>query len=510
MVVLYSVFFLFSNTLLIQGSLCLTLGVGQCYVLASDSSSSTFAVTLFLISVSVLIWSFYYIDSEPEFRTFVSLLLCFLVSIFILVFSADLLRLFVAWDLLGFTSFFLVVYYRTRVSLAGGLLTGLSNRVGDVLLLIIFGYSPFRSCGVLSSPILILLWVSFTKSAQVPFSRWLPSAMTAPTPVSALVHSSTLVTAGVFLLYRLIPCSSVILSAVGIFTMLIAGTSACLECDIKKIIALSTLSHLGLIITTLGLFSRSYTFSHLVIHAAFKALLFLAVGTAIHGCYGSQESRSMESLARRSALVMLVLIIALSSNVGLVFSSGYVSKEALLLKIFNNGLGFIFVVLFYFGIGLTLFYSLRLLTCLASSHFRTLQSCGSGSVPLVVKVPLLLLALLTIIQGCRSVLVPPSSTGLVCLVDQILVFGVFVIICCLYLLKSPAPFIYSLPSSQLLIRTSGLSRCFVTLDLVQGTEVAILQGFGLGCARTLVSQASMSAPVLGKVLVLITFVFFIV
>merc|ERR1719431_577158 len=121
------------------------LGVGSVLVLAVDPFSFIFVLTLSSISISVLTWSYYYIDSELVFRRFTSLLLMFLCSMFGLVFSADLLRLFVAWDLLGFTSFFLVIFYRSRASLAGGILTGLTNRLGDIFLLSLFGLSFYSS-----------------------------------------------------------------------------------------------------------------------------------------------------------------------------------------------------------------------------------------------------------------------------------------------------------------------------------------------------------------------------
>jgi len=168
----------------------------------------------------------------------------------------------------------------------------------------------------------VLFFISFTKSAQVPFSSWLPAAILAPTPVSALVHSSTLVTAGVYLLYRYCPSPSNFLLWVGLFTTVMAGLSATFECDTKKIIALSTLSQLGLIVTTLGLGERSLCFAHLNTHAAFKALLFLAVGTAIHSVYGSQEVRYTGIVTGRSPFILIILVASTSSMCGLVFLSG--------------------------------------------------------------------------------------------------------------------------------------------------------------------------------------------
>jgi len=199
------------------------LGAGFCLVFSLDLLAFVFFATLTLVSVSVLLWSYYYLESDTEYRRFLGLLLIFLGSIFLLVFSARLLTLFVAWDLLGFVSFFLVIFFRSRASIGGGLLTGITNRLGDVLLLIFFGVRGFNHgvAGLLA--LALVSTVSFTKSAQVPFSSWLTAAILAPTPVSALVHSSTLVTAGVYLLLRFVPLGLGPLLHVGVFTMLVSG-----------------------------------------------------------------------------------------------------------------------------------------------------------------------------------------------------------------------------------------------------------------------------------------------
>lgn len=145
MLILYSSILIFILLVIQYGIFRTILGVGSCLVFASDPSSHIFILTLTIVSISVLTWSYYYIDSELVYRRFASLLLLFLCSMFGLVFSADLLRLFVAWDLLGFTSFYLVIFYRSRASLAGGILTGLTNRVGDVFLLALFGLIFYSS-----------------------------------------------------------------------------------------------------------------------------------------------------------------------------------------------------------------------------------------------------------------------------------------------------------------------------------------------------------------------------
>jgi len=256
------------------------------------------------------------------YRQFLGLVLCFLISIFGLVLASDLISLLVSWDLLGFTSFFLVIYYRTRTSITGGILTCLSNRFGDVLFLWYFGvYAQF--CTYPPCPLsYLLILVAMTKSAQVPFSSWLPAAIAAPTPVSALVHSSTLVTAGIYLLFRFSSLPTTILLSIGVFTTLMAGGAACSETDFKKIVALSTLSQLGLIVSTLGLNLRYISFIHLNLHASFKALLFLAVGIVIHTVYGSQGFRKLGTMVARSSLVGLSFIVSCSSMCGLTFLSG--------------------------------------------------------------------------------------------------------------------------------------------------------------------------------------------
>jgi len=261
-------------------------------------------------------------DTEAQFRRFLFINFLFLVSMFLLVFSQSLISLFVAWDLLGFSSLFLVFFYRSSFSLSGGILTGLINRLGDVLLLLLFGLLPCSSRLPLSWGTFILVLVSITKSAQLPFSAWLPAAMLAPTPVSALVHSSTLVTAGVYLLFRFLPLEQGLLSFIGTLTTLFGGLAAFLEVDIKKIIAHSTLAHLGIMVSSLGIGQRYLGFAHLNIHALFKALLFLAAGTLIHVSYGGQDTRSLCGLGSSSPLVFICFVVSCFSMCGFVFLSG--------------------------------------------------------------------------------------------------------------------------------------------------------------------------------------------
>jgi len=276
------------------------------------------------------------------------------------------------------------------------MLTGLSNRVGDVLFLAFFGMDD-HVCSFAS--LIIVVLVSFTKSAQVPFSGWLPAAMSAPTPVSALVHSSTLVTAGVYLLFRFYPFTSRFVVWVGLFTSLLAGSAAFFECDLKKIIALSTLSHLGLMILSLGLGERSLCFAHLNTHAAFKALLFIGVGTAIHSGFGSQEARSCAAISFSSPFILLSLVVAVLSMCGFTFLSGWVSKEAILGACVNSHSGLFLLAFFYLRIAFTLAYSYRLIQILSDTgQSRVLLSAGV-SAPWTCKAPVLALVVRAVVQG---------------------------------------------------------------------------------------------------------------
>ena len=364
MLLLYCGLCIFAFLAASTGYVRLAFGVGTSLSMLCDSSCLLFFFSLSSVSLSVLIWSYYYLESELLIRRFFCLVFSFLTSIFILVFSSDLLRLFVAWDLLGFTSFFLVIFYRRRSALAGGLLTGLSNRIGDIFFLFAIGYSFFTNGTVCQLAIMLLFLVRFTKSAMVPFSSWLPAAMLAPTPVSALVHSSTLVTAGVYLLYRFAPLPSNFVLFIGLLTTVVAGLAAFVERDIKKIIALSTLSQLGIIVISAGCGERSLCFFHLNTHAAFKALLFLAVGSVIHTSYGSQELRATVGLPGCSPYLLVVLVLSSSSLCGLTFMSGWCTKEAILEALFSEVSRLACLFLFYLGIALTVIYSFRFIQCL--------------------------------------------------------------------------------------------------------------------------------------------------
>jgi NADH-ubiquinone oxidoreductase chain 5 len=206
---------------------------------------------------------------------------------------------------------------------------------------------------------------AITKRAQIPFSSWLPAAMAAPTPVSALVHSSTLVTAGVYLLIRF---NSLLVGGelgkalllISGLTMFIAGLGANFEFDLKKIIALSTLSQLGLIISILSIGFPRLAFFHLLTHAIFKALLFICAGAIIHGMKNSQDIRFIGGLVRHIPLTVACLNTANLALCGIPFLAGFYSKDLILETVLLRNLNIFSFFLYFFSTGLTVCYSFRL------------------------------------------------------------------------------------------------------------------------------------------------------
>jgi NADH-ubiquinone oxidoreductase chain 5 len=216
--------------------------------------------------------------------------------------------------------------------------------------------------------VFLIIVAGMTKSAQIPFSSWLPAAIAAPTPVRALVHSSTLVTAGVFLLIRFYPYLSSVsgfnesILIISCITMFIAGLRALVECDIKKIVALSTLSQLGVIIAAIGLGFINLAFFHLVTHALFKALLFVCVGRLIHLHHHRQDLRVMGNLSLQIPLTLSCLNIANMALCGLPFMAGFYSKDLIIEMSLFSSYSYIIIILFIFSTIMTAAYSIRLIS----------------------------------------------------------------------------------------------------------------------------------------------------
>nr|URH24709.1 NADH dehydrogenase subunit 5 [Bopyrella malensis] len=347
------------------------------FVLSVDWMSVLFMCFICWISGSILLYSSQYMEGERSRAMFLVLLVCFISSMGLVVFSLNMVSIMLGWDGLGLVSFLLVIYYQNSSSVSGATITALSNRVGDGMVLLVIGVSV--DCGSWSISDLMLLLSSeevaltggliilaaITKSAQLPFSAWLPRAMAAPTPVSSLVHSSTLVTAGIYLLLRSSEALSVggwgnTMLILGLITMLLASVSANYEQDLKKVVALSTLSQLGLMVVSLGLGLTWITLFHLLMHAVFKALLFMCSGEVIHQAQGAQDLRFMGGLYQSIPFTGVLMNCCSLSLCGIPFLCGFYSKDAIMELGYSSSYSSIFLGLMAFSVGLSACYSLRL------------------------------------------------------------------------------------------------------------------------------------------------------
>ena len=327
-----------------------------------------------LISSVVFIYRRFYInsflDDTIDNNRFFYLLFLFVVSMFFLIFSYSWVLIILGWDGLGVVSFLLVIYYNNSSRLDSGLITIFTNRLGDcffILSFIFLFYSGWRSLDYLLSfdykifSLLIFLGC-ITKRAQIPFSSWLPAAIAAPTPVSSLVHSSTLVTAGVYLLIRFnffFEEFFFFIIIVSLFTIFSSGCFAIYEYDFKKVVAISTLRQLGFIIFSLSIGYWWIRFLHIIFHAFFKRILFLSTGRIIHFLLGDQDSRLFGGFLN-SFFSKIFFSISCLRLIGFPFSLGFYSKDTIISSFFYSINSFIFII-FFISCCFTVCYRFRLI-----------------------------------------------------------------------------------------------------------------------------------------------------
>nr|WCB99029.1 NADH dehydrogenase subunit 5 [Bactrocera latifrons] len=343
-----------------------------------DWMSLLFMSFVLLIASLVIYYSKEYMSGDMNINRFIMLVLMFVLSMMLLIISPNLISILLGWDGLGLVSYCLVIYFQNIKSYNAGMLTALSNRIGDVAFLLaiawmlnygswnyIFYLESMKNSIEMEVIGALIVLAAMTKSAQIPFSSWLPAAMAAPTPVSALVHSSTLVTAGVYLLIRF----NVLLSGSWLgdlllllsgLTMFMAGLGANFEFDLKKIIALSTLSQLGLMMSILSMGFYSLAFFHLLTHALFKALLFMCAGAIIHNMNNSQDIRLMGGLGVYMPLTSGCFNVANLALCGMPFLAGFYSKDLILEVVSLSYINMFSFFLYFFSTGLTVCYSFRL------------------------------------------------------------------------------------------------------------------------------------------------------
>nr|QTT57977.1 NADH dehydrogenase subunit 5 [Plectrocnemia sp. 1 YW-2021a] len=358
------------------------------FLMLLDFKSLLFMSLVLMISSMIMIYSDIYMSNEIFKSRFIYLVLLFILSMMFLILSPNLISIMLGWDGLGLISFCLVIYYQNKSSLNSGMLTALMNRVGDVMILMSivwmlnFGswnfYFYLKFINMDYNMFIVLMFItlaSLTKSAQLPFSSWLPAAMAAPTPISALVHSSTLVTAGVYLMirfnFKFFQCSIyMILFFLSLITMFMSGISANFNFNLKKIIALSTLSQLGLMMSILSLGLSYLSFFHLLSHALFKSMLFMCAGMFIHLMNGNQDIRKMGNLIEVMPVTCSNFMLGNLSLSGIPFLTGFYSKDLIMEKMMFIGYNWIYFLIYFISLGLTMSYSIRLVYYMLFSNLN--------------------------------------------------------------------------------------------------------------------------------------------
>lgn len=395
-----------------------------------DSLSIIFCLLITFITSLILIYSVDYLNNDPHHVKFFSYLNFFAFSMLTMVMAKNYLVMFFGWEGVGLASYLLVNFWDTRnLANKSALKAVIFNRIGDVsffafLGFMFLGYGSFDFNVIFSlvNELNINLWgfqfnelislliliAAMAKSAQLFLHPWLPDAMEGPTPVSALLHSATMVTAGLFLILRSFsiintaPHICVLISVIGLATSLISSFTGLYQYDIKRIIAFSTCSQLGFILFSIGLGNLKFGLFHLFNHAFFKALLFLCAGSVIHAC-GEQDIRKMGGLWQFLPLTYVCMIIASLSLAGFPFLSGFYSKDLILESSYSlsSSNAMAIAIISSLSSFLSSFYSFRLIyfVFFGENHMvkKNVNSIHEGSIFLYI--PLIVLCILSIVSG---------------------------------------------------------------------------------------------------------------
>jgi NADH-quinone oxidoreductase subunit L len=387
-----------------------------------DALTSLFLLIITGIGFLIHVYSSAYMHEENEgFGKFFAYLNLFIFFMLILVMGSNFFMMFIGWEGVGLCSFLLIgFWFKNRDYVGAAKKAFIMNRIGDVgfLLAMFWIYKEFGtlqytevfsllnttpiSTWAIGGITLLLFLAATGKSAQVPLFTWLPDAMAGPTPVSALIHAATMVTAGIFLitrcneLFELAPYTKEVIAWIGIITSLITATIAIRQNDIKKVLAYSTVSQLGLMFAALGMGAYVAAVFHVMTHAFFKALLFLGAGSVIHGMHHEQDMTKMGGLKKYMPTTHISMLVGCIAIAGIPPLSGFFSKDEMLLSMFLGNkaiyaIGFIVSVL-------TSFYMFRLYFMTFSGKLRDEHAHPHES-PKAMTIPLIILAVLSIVGG---------------------------------------------------------------------------------------------------------------
>jgi NADH-quinone oxidoreductase subunit L len=364
------------------------------------------------------VYSIGYMEHDGGYARFFAYLNLFMFFMLTLVLAANYLLLFVGWEGVGLCSYLLIgFWFHKKSATNAGNKAFIVNRIGDygfslaMLMIVVqfgtldfstvFGAAASKPDGVLTTIALLLLVGACGKSAQFPLYVWLPDAMEGPTPVSALIHAATMVTAGVYVVARSFPiyihapAALDLVAFIGLFTAFFAATIGLAQNDIKKVFAYSTVSQLGYMFLGLGAGAFSSGIYHLMTHAFFKALLFLGAGSVIHALSGEQDMRNMGGLRKKIPVTFWTLMCAAVAISGVPFTSGFFSKDAILVAAYHRA-----PWMYWAGTvtaGLTAFYVFRAMFLTFFGEYRGHEHPHES--PRVITVPLMVLAALSLAGG---------------------------------------------------------------------------------------------------------------
>jgi NADH-quinone oxidoreductase subunit L len=417
-------------TFISTGELDVTAG------LLYDPLSAVFVLLITGVGSLIHVYSIGYMAHDPGRRRFFAYLNLFVAAMLLLVLGNSYVALYVGWEGVGLASYLLIAFWYTRPGAATAAKKAfIMNRVGDVGLALaifvmfaqlgttsyagVFGSVATLAGGTITAIGLLLLLGACGKSGQFPLQAWLPDAMEGPTPVSALIHAATMVTAGVYLIarsapiYDLTPTARAVVLAVGALTLLIGAIAGCAYDDIKKVLAYSTVSQIGYMFLAVGLGPAGYVagLAHLLAHGFFKAGLFLGAGSVMHAMHDGVDMRRFGALWNKLPVTFVTFGLGYLALIGFPFLSGYFTKDAIIEAALDRGDGWGWLLggVAVLGAGLTAFYMTRLMLMTFFGRARWEEGVHPHEAPTVMTAPMVVLAVGSVVSGALLVSVFPLS-----------------------------------------------------------------------------------------------------